>query len=148
MQGLNPWNKTIEDVTQGLRRRKELLEREVVHADRMFNHADRVSRHRQAMEREWGQCVVTRTCMAWHINLRFLASDDRRRDFLAMLPYEDCHAKHEDCLSALSPDYNAGSWLLNRKEFLDWTCSSPDGLLWVHGKREQIFSGLILGTMT
>ena len=86
--------------------------------------------------------------MAWHINLRFLASDDRRRDFLAMLPYEDCHAKHEDCLSALSPDYNAGSWLLNRKEFLDWTCSSPDGLLWVHGKREQIFSGLILGTMT
>jgi hypothetical protein len=62
--------------------------------------------------------------------------DDRRREFLALLPYEDCHTKHEDCLSVLSPENNSGSWLLNREEFLDWVYKPPDGILWVHGKRE------------
>jgi phage gp29-like protein len=58
-QALNPWNKTIEEVTQGLQRRREMLEREVVHADRMFDHVDRIGRRRQAIEREWGQCIIT-----------------------------------------------------------------------------------------
>jgi hypothetical protein len=58
-QALNPWNKTIEEVTRGLQRRRELLEREAVHADRTFDHADRVGRQRQAVEKEWGQCVLT-----------------------------------------------------------------------------------------
>jgi hypothetical protein len=107
-----------------------------MHADRMFDHADRVGRQQQAMERGWGQFIVAYTWMVWHIDHLFLASDGRRRDFLAMLPYEDCHAKHEDCLSALSPDYNAGTWLLNHREFLDWALKPPEGPLWVHGIRE------------
>ena len=48
---MNPWNKTIEDITQGLQRRREVLEREVVHADR-------IGLHRQAIEREWSWCTI------------------------------------------------------------------------------------------
>ncbi len=51
LRGINPWNKTIEDITQGLQRRREVLEREVVHADR-------VGLHRQAIEREWSRCTI------------------------------------------------------------------------------------------
>jgi hypothetical protein len=64
LKGLNPWNKTIDDVTQGLRRRRELLEGEAMHADRMLNHADRVDRQR-------GRYVAAYTCMAWLINHTF-----------------------------------------------------------------------------
>ena len=63
LMALNPWNKVIEEVTQGLRRRREVLEREVVHAGRMSAHADRVNRQRQAEEREWGQCVIPLSCV-------------------------------------------------------------------------------------
>ncbi|KAH9041800.1 hypothetical protein EDB84DRAFT_1559566 [Lactarius hengduanensis] len=106
LRGINPWNKTIEDITQGLQRRREVLEREVVHADR-------VGLHRQAIEREW---------------------NDKRRDFLAMLPYEDCQSKHRHCLRVLPPDHSTGEWLINREEFLDWALNPPNPLLWVHGK--------------
>ena len=51
LRGINPWNKTIEDITQGLQRRREALEREVVHADRK-------GLHRQATEREWSLCTI------------------------------------------------------------------------------------------
>ncbi|KAH8999495.1 hypothetical protein EDB92DRAFT_2081633, partial [Lactarius akahatsu] len=106
LRGINPWNKTIEDITQGLQRRREVLGREVVHADR-------VGLHRQAIEREW---------------------NDRRRDFLASLPYEDCQPKQRDCLRVLPTDHNAGEWLINREELLDWAHNPSGGLLWVHGK--------------
>ncbi|KAH9007206.1 hypothetical protein EDB86DRAFT_65044 [Lactarius hatsudake] len=106
LRGINPWNKTIEDITQGLQRRREVLEREVVHADR-------VGLHRQAIEREW---------------------NDKRRDFLAMLPYEDCQSKHRHCLRVLPPDHSTGEWLISREELLDWALNPPNQLLWVHGK--------------
>ena len=51
LRGINPWNKTIEDVTQGLQRRREVLEREVVHAGR-------VGLHRQAIERNQSRCTI------------------------------------------------------------------------------------------
>jgi hypothetical protein len=71
-QALNPWNKTFEEVTQGLQRRQEVLEREVVHADRTFDHADRVGRQRQAIEKEWGQCVVTFACLGLYADHGYL----------------------------------------------------------------------------
>ncbi|KAI0269374.1 hypothetical protein BC834DRAFT_951654, partial [Gloeopeniophorella convolvens] len=113
VQAFNPWNKAIEDVTKGLQNRRELLERELKHADRMLDHGDRLDRQRRDADR-----------------LR----EQQKQDFLALLPYEDCYAKHEDCLAALQPDYDAGNWLLNREEFTTWADHQPAGLLWVHGK--------------
>ncbi|KAI9448408.1 hypothetical protein H4582DRAFT_2051866 [Lactarius indigo] len=115
LRGINPWNKTIEDITQGLQRRREVLEREVVHADR-------VGLHRQAIEREWKSVHHHLFTLAW------------RRDFLAMLPYEDCQSKHRLCLRVLPPDGSTGEWLINREELLDWAHNPPSRLLWVHGK--------------
>ena len=57
LRGINPWNKTIEDISQGLQRRREVLEREVVHAGR-------VSSHRQAIERNRSWCTIT--VLHWH----------------------------------------------------------------------------------
>jgi hypothetical protein len=63
-KGLNPWNKTIDVVTQSLRCRRELLKQEVEHADRMLSHARSVDCQR-------GRCIAAYTCMAWLINHTF-----------------------------------------------------------------------------
>ena len=121
----------MEDITKGLQIRREVLEREVVHTDRI---GLRIGLHRQSIEREWGRCAIS--FLYWHGSLTGgILADDRRRDFLAVLPYEDCQSKHRDCLHVLPPDHNAGEWLINREELLDWVDRSP-GLLWIHDKRE------------
>ncbi|KAI0301911.1 hypothetical protein B0F90DRAFT_1667745 [Multifurca ochricompacta] len=114
IQSLNPWNKAIEDVTQGLRRRE---------------------RYSSAKWRTQIAYPTTQTVSTVSDKpLRESGVNDRRRDILASLPYEDCHSKHEDCLGVLPPEHNTGNWLLNREEFLNWAYNPYSRMLWVHGK--------------
>ncbi|KAI0059375.1 hypothetical protein BV25DRAFT_1890024, partial [Artomyces pyxidatus] len=115
LQALNPWDKKFEEVTAALQARRTILEAETKYADRVHAHEERAIQAQRENYREWA---------------------DKRREFLALLPYEECHSKHDECRSVLSTDLAAGQWLLHRDEFLHWVMATDpaSGLLWLRGK--------------
>ncbi|KAI0039856.1 hypothetical protein FA95DRAFT_970468 [Auriscalpium vulgare] len=153
LHALNPWDRAFGDVVSRLSRRRDILDKRVVHEERKIAH-EREADGKKRREEEEQQRLREKEEAREKERLRLL--DERKRKLLERLEksaYAECDTKHEACRRVLSKHLDAGRWLLNRSEFAIWAKGpvSSSGMLWLRGKAgagKTILSSIVVNSIS
>ncbi|KAI0041189.1 hypothetical protein FA95DRAFT_1683378 [Auriscalpium vulgare] len=160
LRALNPWDRAFDDVVNSLKRRRERLDKRVLHEEMIAAHEQRrKDGEREAEERKWREEIEQRRLREEkeaREKERLRVLDRRKHGLLGRLQqsvYSECYSKHEACSRVLSKHLDAGRWLLNRSEFANWEKGpvSSSGMLWLRGKAgagKTILSSIVVNSLS
>ncbi|KAI0040264.1 hypothetical protein FA95DRAFT_1611941 [Auriscalpium vulgare] len=159
-RALNPWDHAFDHVVSSLKRRRERLNKRVLHEEMVAAHEQRrKDNERDAEERKRMAEMeqrLSREEKEAREKERLQTLHERKSKLLERLQksaYAECASKHEACRGVLSKHLDSGRWLLNRPEFVKWadTSVSSSGMLWLRGKAgagKTILSSIVVNPLS